>query len=197
MPTWQASLKKLIDIIGAIVGLILSLPVSIILIIIIKVTSKGPVIYSHERVGHFGKAFRIYKFRSMYDNAENKGPQLATTNDPRITPIGKFMRRFKLDEIPNLINVLKGDMSLVGPRPERQFYIEQIVTRVPEYTRLLKVKPGVTSWGQVKYGYAGNVDEMVRRTSYDLLYIENMSLYVDFQILAHTILTIVRGDKAK
>ena len=191
---WQASVKQFIDIAGAIVGLIISLPISIFLIVVIKVTSKGPVLYSHERIGRFGKTFRIIKFRSMYSDAESKGPQLSTSSDTRITPIGRFMRRLKLDEIPNFLNVLKGEMSLVGPRPERKYYIDQIVNQAPEYTKLLKVKPGVTSWGQVKYGYAENVDEMIRRMRYDLLYIENMSIYVDFQILTRTILTIMRGS---
>jgi exopolysaccharide biosynthesis polyprenyl glycosylphosphotransferase len=195
MPAWQVSLKQLIDVIGSVVGLTLSLPICMILAVIIKLTSSGSIIYSHERIGRFGKPFRIYKFRSMYKDAEDNGPQLATTFDKRITPVGKIMRRYKLDEIPNFFNVLRGDMSLVGPRPERQFYIDQIVVRTPEYTRLLKIKPGVTSWGQVRYGYAGNVDEMVRRTRYDLLYLENMSLFVDFQILIHTILTIFRGER--
>ena len=130
----------------------------------------------------------------MYRDAEPNGPRLASASDTRITPIGRFMRRLKLDEIPNFYNVLRGEMSLVGPRPERKYYIDQITKRAPEYTRLLKVKPGVTSWGQVKYGYAENVDEMIRRMRYDLLYIDNMSLYVDFQILARTILTIIRGN---
>lgn len=190
---WQASLKQLIDILGALTGLILSLPISLFLMISIKLDSPGPIFYTHERIGRFGKPFRIIKFRSMYYNAEINGPQLSSQFDPRITKIGRFMRRFKLDEIPNFINVLKGEMSLVGPRPERKFYIDQIVKRTPEYTRLLKVKPGVTSWGQVKYGYAENVDEMIRRMRYDLLYIDNMSIYVDFQILARTILIILRG----
>jgi lipopolysaccharide/colanic/teichoic acid biosynthesis glycosyltransferase len=129
----------------------------------------------------------------MYKNAETNGPLLATSDDVRITPVGRFMRRLRFDEIPNFINVLKGEMSLVGPRPERKYYIDLLVQQVPEYTRLLQVKPGVTSWGQVKYGYAENVDEMIRRMRYDLLYIENMSLYVDFQILVRTILTLIQG----
>jgi exopolysaccharide biosynthesis polyprenyl glycosylphosphotransferase len=190
---WQVGVKKGIDIFLSIFGLILALPVCLILVGLIKFTSKGPVLYSHERIGRFGKPFYLYKFRSMYRNAEDNGPQLATKNDPRMTSIGKFMRRLRLDEIPNLINVLKGDMSLVGPRPERKFYIDQIIDVAPEYKQLLKVKPGVTSWGQVKYGYAENVNEMVRRMRYDLLYIENMSIYVDIQILARTIITIFEG----
>ncbi len=191
---WQASLKQLIDVVGAIIGLIVSLPIGVVLMIVVKITSKGPIFYSHERVGRFGRPFRIIKFRSMHSDAEINGPQLANAMDARITPVGRFMRRLKLDEIPNFYNVLRGEMSLVGPRPERKFYIDQIVKQAPEYTRLLKVKPGVTSWGQVRYGYAENVEEMIRRMRYDLLYIDNMSLYVDFQILARTILTIMRGN---
>jgi lipopolysaccharide/colanic/teichoic acid biosynthesis glycosyltransferase len=163
------------------------------LMLIIFISSEGGVIYSHERIGRFGKTFKILKFRSMIKEAEINGPQLATKNDPRITKVGRLMRRLRLDEIPNFINVLKGDMSLVGPRPERKFYMDQIITRAPEYKRLLQVKPGVTSWGQVKYGYAENIDEMIRRMRYDLLYIENMSLYVDFQILVRTIIIILKG----
>lgn len=191
---WQASVKQLIDIVGAVFGLVISIPISLFLIVAIKITSKGPIFYSHERIGKYGKPFQIIKFRSMYNNAEPYGPQLSNATDSRVTSIGRFMRRLKLDEIPNFYNVLKGEMSLVGPRPERRHFIDQIVKRAPEYTRLLKVKPGVTSWGQVKYGYAENVDEMIRRMRYDLLYIDNMSLYVDFQILTRTILTIFRGN---
>ena len=193
LPAWQSSLKQLIDVVAALLGLILTFPLIIILAFAIKLNSKGPIIYSQERMGRFGKTFKIYKFRSMYKNAETNGPLLATSDDVRITPVGRFMRRLRFDEIPNFINVLKGEMSLVGPRPERKYYIDLLVQQVPEYTRLLQVKPGVTSWGQVKYGYAENVDEMIRRMRYDLLYIENMSLYVDFQILVRTILTLIQG----
>ncbi len=192
LPAWQASLKQLIDVLVAFLGLTLSTPIIVVLAFAIKINSKGPIIYSQERMGRFGKPFKIYKFRSMFKNAEDNGPMLATLDDPRITKVGRYMRSLRLDEIPNFLNVLKGEMSLVGPRPERKFYIDQIVKQVPEYTRLLQVKPGVTSWGQVKYGYAENVDEMVRRMRYDLLYIENMSLYVDFQILVRTILTLIQ-----
>ncbi len=192
LPYWQSILKNTLDITGAIFGLIITLPISIALIIAIRFTSAGPVIYSHERIGRFGKSFKILKFRSMIKNAEANGPRLSSKNDPRITKVGRFMRRSRLDEIPNFINVLKGDMSLVGPRPERKFYMDQIIVKAPDYKRLLQVKPGVTSWGQVKYGYAENIDEMVRRMRYDLLYMENMSLYVDFQILVRTILIILK-----
>jgi exopolysaccharide biosynthesis polyprenyl glycosylphosphotransferase len=189
---WQASIKQVFDIVVSLLGIILALPFIVLLSISIKLTSKGPIIYSHERIGQFGKSFKIYKFRSMYKNAEINGPQLASKNDTRITPVGKFMRRLRLDEIPNLINVLKGEMSLVGPRPERKYYIEQIIQTAPEYTKLLQVKPGVTSWGQVKYGYAENVEEMIRRMNYDLLYINNISLYIDFLIIAQTIIILFK-----
>jgi lipopolysaccharide/colanic/teichoic acid biosynthesis glycosyltransferase len=190
---WQASVKKATDIVFAILGILISSPIGILLAIAIKVSSKGPVFYHHERIGQYGKPFKIFKFRSMYFDAENDGPQLSSKDDPRITPIGRFMRRLRLDEIPNLINVLIGDMSFVGPRPERRFYIDQIVKIAPEYNRLLQLKPGVTSLGQVKFGYAGNVNEMVRRMKYDLYYIENISLIIDFEILIRTILTILKG----
>ena len=129
----------------------------------------------------------------MYVDAEAQGPALSNKTDSRITPFGRFLRKTRFDEIPNFWNVLKGDMSLVGPRPERQFYINQIVEKAPHYVHLQKVKPGITSWGQVKFGYAENVDEMVERLKYDLLYIENMSLYVDFKILIYTLITVFKG----
>lgn len=193
MPVWQEKLKQFFDIVVALIALIILLPLSLFLIIGIKVSSKGPIIYSHERIGKYGRPFQIFKLRSMFQDAESNGPALSTKNDARITPFGRFMRKLKLDEIPNFINVLKGDMSLVGPRPERKYFIDQIVERAPHYVHLQKVKPGITSWGQVKYGYAENVDQMIERLKYDILYIENMSLYVDFKIIIYTLLTIVKG----
>lgn len=193
MPAWQANLKEMLDYFIAIVGLLLSAPVSLILMAVIKTTSKGPVIFKQERIGQHGKPFHIYKFRSMYIDAEVNGPALSYQTDPRVTPVGRFMRKTRLDEIPNFINVLKGEMSIVGPRPERQFYIEQLVKVAPHYLHLQKVKPGITSWGQVKYGYAENIEQMVERLKYDLLYLENMSLYIDFKIMIYTILTIFKG----
>ena len=133
------------------------------------------------------------KFRSMKVDAEASGPTLSKDNDPRITPFGRFMRKVRLDEIPQFYHVLIGDMSLVGPRPERQFFIDQIIEKAPHYKHLLKVRPGITSWGMVKYGYAQNVDEMIRRMKYDLLYIENMSIAVDLKILIYTVLTVIQG----
>lgn len=193
MPAWQANLKEMLDYFIAILGLLLSAPIALILMVVIKITSKGPVIFKQERIGQHGKPFHIYKFRSMYVDAEANGPALSNQSDPRVTPIGRFMRKTRLDEIPNFINVLKGEMSIVGPRPERQFYIDQIVKVAPHYLHLQKVKPGITSWGQVKYGYAENIDQMVERLKYDLLYLENMSLYIDFKIMIYTILTIFKG----
>lgn len=193
LPSWQQSVKTFLDIILSIGAIVILLPVILILVIAIKSTSNGPVIYTHERIGKNGKPFRILKFRSMYLNSEPEGPQLASRNDKRITPVGKFMRKRRLDEIPNFINVFKGDMSLVGPRPERKFYIEQILSKAPQYSKLHLVKPGITSWGQVQYGYAENIDEMIHRMRYDLVYIQNMSLFADFRILTKTIGIILKG----
>lgn len=193
MPAWQANIKEVLDYFLAVAGLILSTPIALMLMVAIKVNSKGPVIYKQERIGLHGKPFFIYKFRSMYFDAEANGPALSNLNDPRVTPVGRFMRKTRLDEIPNFINVLKGEMSIVGPRPERQYYIDQLVQVAPHYLHLQKVKPGITSWGQVKYGYAENIEQMVERLKYDMLYLDNMSLYIDFKIMIYTILTIFKG----
>jgi len=193
MPVWQQNVKQLLDIVISVLALILLLPLCLALIIGVKLSSPGPILYKQERVGRYGREFKIFKFRSMYHNAEENGPELSSKHDPRITRFGQLMRKHRLDEIPNFINVLKGDMALVGPRPEREYFIEKIIQTAPHYTHLQKVKPGITSWGQVKYGYAENVEEMIKRLRYDILYIENMSLFVDVKILFYTVITIIKG----
>jgi len=194
MPVWEQNVKRLLDVLVAIFAMVLLSPVYLILAIGVITSSKGPVFYSHERIGRYGKPFTIYKFRSMVANAEKNGPALSSTADSRITPFGKFLRKMRLDELPQFYNVLIGDMSLVGPRPERQYFIDQIVKKAPHFYHLQKVRPGITSWGQVKFGYASNVDEMIQRLKYDILYIENMSLLVDLKILIYTIKTVLQGS---
>ena len=194
MPVWQQSVKRIIDVLVASFVLVVFSLVYIITAIIVRFTSKGPAFFFQERIGIHGKPFLIYKFRSMYIDAEKDGPELSSQKDPRITNFGRFMRKVRLDEMPQFYNVLIGDMSLVGPRPERQFFIDQIVKVAPHYNHLLKVRPGITSWGQVKYGYAENVEQMVERLKFDIIYIENMSLHVDFKILIYTILIVLRGS---
>ncbi len=193
MPAWQELLKLIIDFVVSLTTVVLLLPFGLIIAIVIKLTSRGPVFFTQERVGRYGKPFVLIKFRSMCVDSEQHGPALSSKFDTRVTSFGRFMRKTRLDELPNFINVLKGDLSLVGPRPERQFYIDQIVKKAPHYLHLQKVKPGITSWGQVKYGYAENVDQMVERLKYDILYIENMSLLVDLRIIIYTLITVFRG----
>lgn len=193
MPVWQMSIKRFIDIVLSLIAMILLIPMYIGLAIAVKMSSKGPIFFKQERVGLNGKKFNIIKFRTMYVDAEAKGPQLSSSSDPRITKSGRFMRKVRLDEFPQFYNVIVGDMSLVGPRPERQFFIDQIVEREPQFLQLTTVRPGITSWGQVKYGYAENVDQMLQRMKFDLLYLKNMSLALDFKILLYTVLIILKA----
>jgi len=193
MPVWQRSIKRIMDIAASLFCLVVGSPIYIFTAIGVKLSSRGPIFYSHERIGLHGKPFLMHKFRSMVVDAEKGIPQLSSKSDSRITRFGKFMRKVRLYEIPQFYNVLIGDMSLVGPRPERQFFIEQILRKTPHYRLLHKVKPGITSWGQVKFGYAENVDQMIERLKYDILYIENMSLSVDLKILIYTILIVLQG----
>ena len=186
-------LLQFLNMLFSIFALIILSPVIIILSVLIRLSGKGPVIYSQDRIGKNGEPFVIYKFRSMVYNAETGNPMLAGLNEERITRIGRFIRKYRIDEIPNFINVIKCDMAIVGPRPVRQFFIDQIVKRNPDFTKLLNVKPGITSWGQVKYGYATNVEEMLERLGYDLYYIENRSLWFDIKILLYTVVTILKG----
>ena len=193
MPVWQENIKRLLDVVLSILAVIIFSPVFIGLAIGIKMSSRGPVLYKQERVGKFGKPFTIYKLRTMVEDAEMSGPLLSSSNDNRITKIGQFMRRTHLDEIPQFLNVILGEMSLVGPRPERKYYIDLIAEKAPYVTHLQKLRPGITSWGQVKYGYASNVDEMVERLQYDMVYLKNISLYVDFKILIYTVIECAKA----
>lgn len=193
MVEWQYSIKRICDIVLSLTAMILLSPVYFVTAIIVKCTSEGPIFYAQERIGYQGKPFKMHKFRSMYVNAEESGPALSKDDDPRITPFGRFMRKVRLDEIPQFYNVFRGTMSLVGPRPERQFYIDQIVKQAPEYLLLQRIKPGITSWGQVKFGYASNVEEMLQRLRYDLLYLDNMTLTTDIKILLYTVIIIIQG----
>ena len=194
MPVWQRIVKRAFDVVASTIALILCLPMFLVLAILVKSSSSGPVFFLQERIGKNGKPFQIIKFRTMFVNSEASGPQLSSSNDPRITKIGRFMRKTRLDEFPQFYNVLVGDMSLVGPRPERQFYIDQIIKVEPQYLELTKVRPGITSWGQVKYGYAENVTQMLDRMKYDLLYLKNRSLSLDLKIMLYTILIIFKGS---
>jgi exopolysaccharide biosynthesis polyprenyl glycosylphosphotransferase len=194
MPDWQFSTKRILDFLISGIAILALMPIYLFIAITIKLTSKGPVFFFQDRIGKFGKPFKIIKFRTMFDEAEKNGPQLSSSNDKRITKVGKFLRKSRLDEFPQFLNVLKGEMSLVGPRPERQFYIDQISKKDPQYLYLHKVRPGITSWGQVKFGYAENVEQMVQRMKYDLLYIRNMSLALDLKIMFYTIAIIFKGD---
>jgi lipopolysaccharide/colanic/teichoic acid biosynthesis glycosyltransferase len=161
--------------------------------LLIKRDSKGPVIYKQERIGYHSKPFFIYKFRTMRTDAEQAGPMLSSRNDARITGIGRVLRKYRIDELPQFWNVLKGDMSLVGPRPEREYFIRQIMPCAPQYTLIHQVRPGITSWGMVKFGYASSLQEMVERVRYDLIYLANVSLTVDVKILIYTIKTVIKG----
>ena len=187
-------LKRSLDVIISLIVLVLSLPLMLIISIIIKSTSEGPVIYSQKRVGRNGRNFTMYKFRTMVNDAEaESGPTWASDNDPRITKAGHWLRKLRLDELPQFLNVLKGDMSLVGPRPERPHFVEKFQQQIPLYTRRLRVKPGITGWAQVKWKYDSSLDDVIEKTKYDLFYVENMSLRMDFKILINTLFTVIRA----
>ena len=193
MPAWQVAIKRTMDVVVSAIALLLLMPLFVVIAAAVKCSSRGPVLFHQERVGRWGKPFLIHKFRSMYLNSEEQGPQLSSDHDPRITPVGRFLRKSRLDELPQFYNVLIGEMSLVGPRPERQYYIDLISQQAEHYQHLQKVRPGITSWGQVKYGYAENVEQMVQRLRFDLIYMENMSLGLDFKILAYTVWIVLSG----
>lgn len=198
MPSWQAQIKRVLDIIMAIVILVVGSPLWLLTWLIVKVTSKGPAIFRQERIGQNGKPFIMMKFRSMYDDAEKRtGPQWATENDPRVTPFGRFMRVARLDEVPQLINVLKGEMSFVGPRPERAFFIEQLKEEIPWYVRRIKMKPGITGWAQIKHKYDATIEDVKKKIIYDMYYFENMSILLDIKIIVRTFLVVLTGKGAR
>ncbi len=187
------NIKRVIDIVASAVALVVISPLMGVLALAVKADSKGPVLFKQERLGRNRKPFRIFKFRSMRTDAEAGGPALSSEKDNRVTRLGSFMRKYRLDELPNFINVLRGDMSLVGPRPERAYFAHRIMQRAPQYAMLYTVRPGITGWGMVKFGYASNVDQMIERMRYDLLYIENASMSIDIKILFHTVHTVITG----
>ena len=194
LPSWQKNIKRFIDLVFSFTALIVLSPLLVYAAIRTKLSSKGPVFYLQERIGYKGIPFTIYKFRSMIEGAEKDGPLLSSHDDPRITKWGKVMRKWRLDELPQLLNIINGEMSLVGPRPERKFYVDQIILQYPEYKYLFKVKPGLSSWGMVKFGYASTVEEMIQRMPYDLMYVENISLLLDLRIMILTLLILFKGQ---
>jgi exopolysaccharide biosynthesis polyprenyl glycosylphosphotransferase len=193
MSNWETSIKRFMDIGISTGSLILLSPILAYFIIRIKLESKGSAFYSQERIGRYGKPFMIYKFRTMYVGSENGQPMLSSPNDNRITPTGSILRKYRLDEIPQFWNILKGEMSIVGPRPERQYFIDQITTVAPYYCLLYNIRPGLTSWGPIKVGYTDTLDKMINRLNYDIIYLENMSILTDIKILVYTIETLLNG----
>ncbi len=186
--------KQLFDILFSLIAILLLLPIYITISIGIKISSPGIIIYKQKRIGKNGKPFIIYKFRSMIENAEKNGPKLSSKDDSRITKFGRFLRRTRLDEIPQFFNVIKGDMSIIGPRPERPYFINKIMKQKPEYEQILKIKPGISSLGQIKYGYAENINQMLERLVYDLHYVKHKSFKLDFKILLETIKVIFKAN---
>lgn len=194
MPLWEKTIKRLLDIVVSLLILVLTFPILIAIGIAVRLTSQGPAIYKQDRVGRNGRVFTIYKYRTMLNNAEkHSGPTWAKKDDPRVTRLGYWLRKLRIDEIPQLLNVLKGDMSLVGPRPERPHFVEQFSKQIPLYTRRLRVRPGITGWAQVKWKYDTSLDDVKEKTKFDLFYIENASLRMDTKILINTIITIIKG----
>ncbi len=194
LPDSVVAIKRATDIALSSLALILVSPIVMGFAIAVKMTSRGPIFYRQERIGYHRRPFKLIKLRSMIDGAEKSGPALSSSSDPRITPLGAFMRKYRIDELPNLWNVVKGDMSLVGPRPEREYFLKELRRVAPYCSLLHQVRPGLTSLGMVKFGYASSVDEMVERLKYDLIYIQNLSIPLDIRIMLYTIRTVLRGE---
>jgi len=195
--TLQLALKRFTELIMSVCGLIILAPLMLLIALLIKLESKGPVFYRQERVGEYGKSFELIKFRSMYTDAEANGPVWAKENDSRVTRVGKWLRKLRLDEIPQMINVIKGNMSFVGPRPERPHFVNILRREIPFYDQRLSVKPGITGWAQIMYVYAGSKEETLEKMTYDLFYIKNMSLFLDFYIIYKTIMVVFFGKGAR
>jgi lipopolysaccharide/colanic/teichoic acid biosynthesis glycosyltransferase len=193
MSDTQLCIKRAFDVIASISMLILLLPLYVIIAILVKTTSNGPIIFKQERIGLHGLPFYILKFRTMCEAAEGGTPRLSVDNDPRVTVVGRWLRKYRLDELPQFWNVLKGEMSIVGPRPERRYFIQQIEEKAPYYCMVYKIRPGLTSWGPIKVGYTDTIEKMIRRLNYDVVYIENMSLQLDMEIMFHTIGVLLNG----
>lgn len=189
----ELCIKRALDVVASSIALIVLSPLLIGIAIAVRLSSPGPILYRQERIGMYGKPFMILKFRTMRANSEGDTPQLTQDNDPRITPLGQMLRKYRLDELPQLINIIRGEMAIVGPRPERAYFIEQITRVAPYYCLIYKVRPGLTSWGPIRVGYTDTIEKMVERLRYDISYMENMSLALDMKILFYTIAVIVDG----
>ena len=191
--TMYDRIRSIIDPFFSVLILLVLSPLILLVSIVIRMSGRGPVIYTQDRIGLNGKPFLIYKFRSMIFNSETGHPRLSGNGGEKVTKFGRFLRKYRIDEIPNFINVIKGDITIVGPRPERQFFIDEILKIKPEFIELQKIKPGITSWGQVKFGYASNVQEMVERSQYDLYYLKHRSVWFDLKIFFYTIIVVIKG----
>jgi exopolysaccharide biosynthesis polyprenyl glycosylphosphotransferase len=193
MSDTELCIKRAFDVVVSAVMLVLLVPVYVVIALMVRCSSEGPVIFKQERIGLHGLPFHILKFRTMCVTAEEGKPKLCVDDDPRVTRVGRFLRKYRLDELPQFWNILKGDMSIVGPRPERRYFIDQIEQKAPYYCMIYKIRPGLTSWGPIKVGYTDTLDKMIRRLNYDVVYIENMSLRLDVEIMFHTIGVLLNG----
>ncbi len=193
MSDTELCIKRAFDVVVSAVMLVLLVPVYVLIALLVRCSSEGPVIFKQERIGLHGLPFHILKFRTMCVTAEEGKPKLCVDDDPRVTRVGRFLRKYRLDELPQFWNILKGDMSIVGPRPERRYFIDQIEQKAPYYCMIYKIRPGLTSWGPIKVGYTDTLDKMIRRLNYDVVYIENMSLRLDVEIMFHTIGVLLNG----